>query len=46
MFEFTDSSAIVQLYVRKVKAGLMEREDVPALFNLQEVVYGILDAEE
>lgn len=40
---FTENSAIVKTWVRLVKNGDYTREQVPALGNLQDVVYSILD---
>lgn len=41
---FTPSSPIVKAWVSMILAGVYTREDVPNLFNLQEVVWGILDS--
>jgi len=40
---FNENSALVQLYVKKIREGTMQKEDVPNLFNLREVVFEILD---
>ena len=40
---FDESSALVQTWVRLVKAGAYAREQVPKLSNLQEVVNKVLD---
>ena len=41
---FTENSYLVQLYVMNIRKGIIAREDVPYLFNLQDVVYSILDS--
>lgn len=41
---FTPNSSIVKIWVSLVLAGTYQREDVPKLYNLQEVVWGILDS--
>lgn len=41
---FNEGDYLVQLYVKKIKEDGFRREDVPNLFNLREVVYGILDS--
>ena len=41
---FTPNSSIVKAWVSMIIAGVYTREDVPNLFNLQAVVWGILDA--
>lgn len=41
---FNENSALVKIWVRNVQEGKVLREQVPHLFNLQEVVYQILDA--
>ena len=43
---FNESSALVALWVKKIKQGVITRDDVPALFNLREMVNQILDREE
>lgn len=43
---FTENSGLVKTWVNLVKAGTYTREQIPNLFNLREVVGGILDAEE
>lgn len=40
---FTPKSAIVKSWVNLILIGIYDREDVPKLYNLQEVVWGILD---
>lgn len=42
---FTESSGLVQIWVRSVREGKVAREQVPNLSNLQEIVYEVLDAE-
>lgn len=42
---FNENSALVQSWVRLVKAGTYQREQVPALSNLQEMVNAVLDKE-
>ena len=41
---FTEESALVKIWVSLVLAGTYTREQVPNLFNLQEVVWGILNS--
>ena len=41
---FTPNSSIVKIWVSLVLAGTYQREDVPKLYNLQEVVWSILDS--
>ena len=41
---FTPNSAIVKAWVSLILAGTYQREDVPKLFNLQEIVWGVLDS--
>ena len=41
---FTPTSALVQIWVSLVLAGTYTREQVPNLYNLQEVVWGVLDS--
>ncbi|WP_176713714.1 hypothetical protein [Pseudobacillus wudalianchiensis] len=41
---FTVESALVQIWARNVQNGNYEREQVPKLSNLQEMVYKVLDA--
>lgn len=43
---FTEKSGLVKVWVSLVLMGTYEKKDVPNLFNLREVVYGILDAAE
>lgn len=40
---FTENSCLVKVWVSLVLAGTYTREEVPVLFNLQEVVWGVLD---
>ena len=40
---FTKDSYLVQLFVMNIKKGIVAREDVPALYNLRDVVYSIID---
>lgn len=40
---FTKDSYLVQLFVMNIKKGITAREDVPALYNLRDVVYSIID---
>lgn len=42
---FTKDSALVEIWTRNVKEGNVQREQVPKLSNLQEVVYELLDGE-
>lgn len=42
---FTTSSALVKLWAKNVENGNYEREHVPKLSNLQEMVYEVLDNE-
>ncbi len=39
---FTENNYLVQFWARKIREGI-PRENVPKLFNLQEVVYTVLD---
>lgn len=41
---FTPNSGIVKSWVSMILAGVYTRADVPNLFNLREVVYGVLDS--
>lgn len=43
---FTTNSALVRLWAKNVENGNYEREQVPKLSNLQEMVYEVLDAED
>jgi hypothetical protein len=43
---FTETSALVKIWVSLVLAGTYTREQVPNLFNLQEVVWSVLDSLE
>lgn len=40
---FTKSSVLVKTWVSLVVAGVFTREQVPKLFNLRSVVYGVVD---
>jgi len=40
---FTENSVIVTTWVSLIKNGIYTKENVPKLFNLQEIVYEILD---
>jgi hypothetical protein len=42
--KFTVNSGLVKVWVSLVLAGTYTREEVPNLFNLQEIVYGVLDS--
>ena len=41
---FTVNSGLVAIWARNVKNGNYQREQVPKLSNLQEMVYQVLDA--
>lgn len=43
---FNENSGIVKIWVRNIQNGNVDREDVPNLYNLREVVYAILDAQQ
>lgn len=43
---FTTNSALVKLWAKNVENGNYEREQVPKLSNLQEMVYEVLDTED
>lgn len=43
---FTKKSALVALWVKNVDNGNYQREQVPKLSNLQEMVYEVLDTPE
>ena len=43
---FTENSGLVKTWVNLVKGGAYTREQIPNLFNLREVVTGVLDAAE
>ena len=43
---FHEGSALVKTWVRLVRVGAYQREQVPKLDNLQEIVYQILEKEE
>ena len=40
---FTRDSFSVQFWLKQIREGKYDREDVPNLFNLREVVFEILD---
>jgi hypothetical protein len=40
---FTQNSPIVKSWVSMILAGVYTREDVPNVFNLRVIVYGVLD---
>lgn len=42
---FNENSGLVRMWVNAVNEGKYSREQVPKLSNLQEVVWGILDAQ-
>ena len=42
-FTFTRDSFSVQFWLKQIREGKYDREDVPNLFNLREVVFEILD---
>lgn len=42
---FTRNSALVKIWVRRIKNGENSRDQLPTLFNLREVVEEILDEE-
>lgn len=46
VFSFTKDSVVVKAWVNAVKAGTMSIDDVPALFNLKEVVKAVLEGGE
>ena len=41
---FTENSYLVKFYIRKINEGAITKEEVPALFNLQEEVNKLLSA--
>ncbi|MEH6944769.1 hypothetical protein [Bacillus sp. JJ722] len=41
---FNENSIVVQAWIRKIEQGAVTSDDVPALFNLREVVATILDS--
>lgn len=41
---FTKNSVLVKTWVSLVISGVFKKEQVPKLFNLQTVVWGITDA--
>lgn len=40
---FTENSGLTKTWVSLVISGVYIREEVPKLFNLREVVWGVLD---
>jgi hypothetical protein len=42
-YAFSPNQDIVQAFVQQVLEGERERENIPVLFNLQEVVWSELD---
>jgi len=42
---FTKDSQLVKIWVSLVKNGTYTRDQVPKLYNLQEVVFQVLDGE-
>ena len=42
---FNEKSGLVQIWYKQVKANPKERENVPNLSNLQEVVFTLLDGD-
>lgn len=43
---FTEESALVSTWVRLVESGAFTKDQIPKLFNLRDVVCGILEARE
>lgn len=43
---FTEKSGLVRIWVRRVESGTSTLEDVPKIFNLQEVVTEIVNADK
>ena len=43
---FSENSIIVKSWVELIRKGTFTRDQVPALGNLEEVVFSILDKEE
>lgn len=41
--KFTEKSALVTKWVKWVQSGKYQKEDVPELFNLRELVYKALE---
>ena len=41
---FTKNSALVKTWVSLVLSGIFDKEDVPKLFNLREVVEEVVDS--
>lgn len=41
--KYTENSILVKVWVKRVEAGSKTREEVPDLYNLQEMVWKILD---
>lgn len=44
MFKFNKNSGLVYVWVSLIMAGTYTREQVPALSNLKEVVFEVLDS--
>lgn len=42
---FTTENALVQTWVRVIRSGQYEKEQVPNIGNLRDIVFGILDSE-
>lgn len=42
---FNEKSGLVQIWYKQVKANPELREEVPALSNLREVVFALLDSD-
>lgn len=40
---FTENSPVVQAWVRQIQSGIYNRDDIPAIGNLIEVVCAVLD---
>ena len=40
---FNENSTLVQFNIKRIREEIMEKEDVPNLFNLRDVVYSIID---
>lgn len=41
--KYTENSILVKAWVKRVKSGAKTRENVPNLYNLQEIVWKVLD---
>lgn len=44
--KLTTNSALVKIWARNIQNGNHTRDEVPDLFNLQEMVFAVLDAEQ